>query len=84
MACVEREKIKPSAPMIETKTCDLDCSILREAHDYFEFLNIFENVIRLSGTLDRYNGNLSLVSNHLGNNYETSYSCRASDAKRLF
>ena len=84
MACVERVELKASSPVIETKTCDLDCSILSEAHDYFEFSNIFENIVRLSGKLDRYNGNLSLVSSYRGNNYETFFSCRASDAKRLF
>ena len=84
MACVERAELKASSPVIETKTCDLDCRVLREAHGYFEFSNIFENVIRLSGKLDRYNGNLSLVSNYRGNSYETFYACRASDAKRLF
>ena len=84
MACVERAELKASSPVIETKTCELDCSLLREAQGYFEFSNIFENIVRLSGKLDRYNGNLSLVSNYRGNNYETFFSCRASDAKRLF
>jgi len=84
MACVERAELKASSPVIETKTCELDCRVLREAQGYFEFSNIFENMIRLSGKLDRYNGNLSLVSNYRGNNYETFFSCRASDAKRLF
>jgi hypothetical protein len=83
-ACVERTKLKASSPMVETKTCDLDCRILREAHDYFEFSNIFENITRLSGRLDRYNGNLSVVSKYRGNNYETFYACRVSDAKRMF
>ena len=84
MACVERAELKASAPVIETKTCELDCRVLREAQGYFEFSNIFENIVRLSGKLDRYNGNLSLVSNYRGNNYETFYACRVSDAKRLF
>ena len=84
MACVERVELKASSPVIETKTCELDCRALREAQGYFEFSNIFENIVRLSGKLDRYNGNLSLVSNYRGNNYETFFSCRASDAKRLF
>ncbi|MDA9641286.1 hypothetical protein N9T26_00160 [Alphaproteobacteria bacterium] len=84
VACVERAELKTSSPVIETKTCELDCSVLREAQGYFEFSNIFENIVRLSGKLDRYNGNLSLVSNYRGNNYETFFSCRASDAKRLF
>ena len=84
MACVERAELKASSPVIETKTCELDCGVLREAHGYFEFSNIFENITRLSGKLDRYNGNLSLISNYRGNNYETFFSCRASDAKRLF
>lgn len=84
MACVERAELKASSPVIETKTCELDCRVLREAQGYFEFSNIFENIARLSGKLDRYSGNLSLVSNYRGNNYETFFSCRASDAKRLF
>lgn len=84
MACIERAELKASSPVIETKTCELDCRVLREAHGYFEFSKIFENSTRLSGKLDRYNGNLSLVSNYRGNNYETFFSCRASDAKRLF
>ena len=84
MACVERAELRASSPVIETKTCELDCRVLREAQGYFEFSNIFENIARLSGKLDRYNGNLSLVSNYRGNNYETFFSCRASDAKRLF
>ena len=84
MACVERAELKVSSPVIETRTCELDCRALREAQGYFEFSNIFENITRLSGKLDRYNGNLSLVSNYRGNNYETFFSCRASDAKRLF
>ncbi len=84
MACVERAEFKASAPVIKTKTCELDCRVLREAQGYFEFSNIFENIVRLSGKLDRYNGNLSLLSNYRGNNYETFFSCRASDAKRLF
>ncbi len=84
MACVERAELKASSPVIETKTCELDCGVLREAHGYFEFSNIFENITRLSGKLDRYNGNLSLVSNYRGNNYETFYACRVSDAKRMF
>ena len=84
MACVERAELKASAPVIETKTCELDCRVLREAQGYFEFSNIFENIVRLSGKLDRYNGNLSLVSNYRGKNYETLFLCRASDAKSLF
>ena len=84
MACVERAELKASSPVIETKTCELDCRVLREAQGYFEFSSIFENIVRLSGKLDRYNGNLSLVSNYRGNNYETFFSCGASDAKRLF
>lgn len=84
IACVERVELKAASPVIESKTCELDCNVLREAHGYFEFSNIFENIIRLSGKLDRYNGNLSLVSNYRGNNYETFFSCRASGAKRLF
>ena len=84
MACVERVELKASSPVIETKTCELDCRVLREARGYFEFSTIFENIVRLSGKLDRYNGNLSLVSNYRGHNYETFFSCRASDAKRLF
>lgn len=84
IACVERTKLNASSPVIETKTCELDCSVLREADGYFEFSNIFENIIRLSGKLDRYNGNLSLVSNYRGKNYETLFLCRASDAKSLF